>query len=145
MTDRVNFGAGSIRQETVCRYGEQHCRLWCGAQISPLSVRLLPNCPPSVIERKFSKKDSTTLLREFKTQMQKRRKLSHTCICTTAMVRDRPDPSDGTACASCEICPKQDAGKRRIYQLAGVARAPGNTCRCRLIQVKGVPFLVPIR
>ena len=40
---------------------------------------------------------------------------------------------------------KQIAGKRIIYQLAGVARAPRNTRRCRLIQVKGVPLLVPIR
>ena len=32
--------------------------------------------------------------------MQKHTKFRHTCICTTVMVRDRPDPSDGTVCDS---------------------------------------------
>jgi hypothetical protein len=52
----------------------------------------------SVILRKFSKKDSTTLCTEFDTQMQKRTKFSHTCVfTTTSMVRDRPDTCDESA------------------------------------------------
>ncbi len=46
------------------------------------------------------KNSSATLFEEFETQMQRHTNLSHTCICTTAMVRDRPDPSDGTTCDS---------------------------------------------
>ena len=38
----------------------------------------------------------------------------------------------GTSCANCT---RQDAGKRRTYKVAGVAR----------MQVKGVPLLVPMR
>jgi hypothetical protein len=85
---------------------------------------------------------SATACTEFDTQMQTRTKFSHTCIFT---VRDRPDAPDGTAFTPSEIWPKQNvnAGKRRIYQLAGIARAPRNTRRCSLMQVKGVPLLVP--
>jgi hypothetical protein len=44
-----------------------------------------------------------------------------------------------------EIWPIQNAGKRRIYQVAGVARTPRNTSRSSLSRSKGDPLLVPVR
>ena len=42
-------------------------------------------------------------------------------------------------------CTKQNTGKPTTYYVAGFARAQGDTGRRSLIQVKGVPLLVPIR
>ena len=89
-------------------------------------------CIPMV--KKASKNSSTTLLREFETQMQKHIKLTYTCICTTAMVWDRPDPCHGLYATPCEILQIKDARKRRLYQFVGVVRVPRNTGRNSLIR-----------
>jgi hypothetical protein len=143
--DRVIFGAVLLRQETVCRYGEQHCRLWCGARSSPLSVTLLPRCPSLSLKENSHKRTPPLRSRSSKHKCRNAQSLV-----THASAQLRWCEIDqihlmGLPAPPCEIWPKQDAGKRRIYQLAGVARAPRNTHRCRLIQFKGVPLLVPIR